>query len=252
MLDRLLISNAPLLHGSLPSRRDMLVLLAISWLSSPLEPFSIELSDKVRQRALEDLAADFGFPRSWARTFTRSVREARSAHADASARGKRLGLAAVGLVAVAAAPALVIAAAPAGLGGGAAVAAGLAALGPGGMMGGIGVVGALGGAGGAAVTSALLSGSAESVAGNAIVLQAVALASRELHCSDPSHPEAAELVSMREALSEQLDLQRKFSDEDSDALKTAAAKLRSVDRALTWMDKHGLRAAALPVPGEAG
>ena len=143
-----------------------------------------EAMEDLRVKALTRLAGDLGFPKVWAE----SAREARDVHRE-GLTWRRAALAAAGVAALMAAPALVLVAAPAGLAGGAAIVAGLAALGPGGMLGGVAIVGLVGGAGGAAAATALTSGSAAQVQRNVVHLQALAKASRWLGHAAPGHRE---------------------------------------------------------------
>jgi hypothetical protein len=141
---------------------------------------------------------------------------------------------------------LVLVAAPAGLAGSAAIVAGLAALGPGGMIGGLGIVGLLGSAGGAVTARALVSGTAAQVEETVIHLQAHALAQRDLQVAPAGYPEWFALVSMEDAIAEDLSRLRRFSDHDAPGTKELERKLRAVERALHWFEEHELRPQGLP------
>src|SRR3954468_903148 len=137
-------------------------MLLSAWTSNPIRPYEIELDDELRAKALDQLALDLGLPGVWPRVVRECDADARGAHRGGWGLG-RAAVAVGGVAAVAVAPALVLAAAPAGMAGGAAIVGGLAALGPGGMLGGVGIVSLVGGAGGAVAARALTAGSAAEV-----------------------------------------------------------------------------------------
>lgn len=244
LLDRLLLDNEMALGGK-AGRHEGLAMLVLWRMSNPVEPFVIEVPDKARRSALEELALDLGLPRRWARCVIAAEEDARSAHSDGALLKKKIALAAVGVVAIAAAPILVMAAAPAGLAGGAGIVAGLAALGPGGMMGGLGVVGALGGAGGAAVATGLTAGTAAEVESNVVFLQMLALASSELQCAPSGSPEWRMLHEMRTTVEAGHEFLAQHSDDDAPPLRALELKLRAVSAALTWFSARGLAPTSL-------
>ena len=179
-----------------------------------------------------------------------SEAEAQAAHADGTALKRKLGLATVGVITIAAAPFLVLAAAPAGLAGGAAFVAGLAALGPSGIAGGLMVVGAMGGVGGVAVTAGLVAGSPAAVEDNVVFLQTLALSSKHLHCSVTHHREWTTLQQMKTAVTDELAMLGEVCDPAAVPLKASAAKLATIERALLWFGERGLSPAALPPASE--
>ena len=189
-----------------------------------------------------------------ATTVGESERAARQSQKE-SQLFKRAALAAVGLAVIAAAPALVLAAAPAGLAGGAALVAGLAALGPGGMLGGLGIVSVLGGAGGLAAGRALIAGSAAQVEGTVIFLQAYARARRRLHddhlvVTAAGQQEWFALIESEGFAADERARLALFSDEDAAGLKELDRKLKTIDRALKWLREEGLAPAELPAGDE--
>jgi hypothetical protein len=245
-LDRLLLDNSDLLKGNAPASAVGLLLSA--WTLDPIGPFEIRISEEQRRKALERLAGDLGFPRTWATTVIDIDKSARSAHGSKLSL-PRAAMAIAGAAAIVAAPMLVLVAAPAGLAGGAAIVAGLAALGPGGMIGGLGIVGLLGGAGGAVTARALIAGTAAQVEETVIRLQALALAQRALEVAPPAYAEWFALVSMRSAIEQDLAQLRLFSDEAAPGIKELERKLRSVERALEWFEEHDLNPSGL-APGD--
>lgn len=241
--------NAKLLDGR-PSPDGTVHALLTAWMLNPIAPFEVELKREVRASALDRLANDLGVPVEWARTVTEAEQSARSAHKEARSTWTRAAMAAAGVAAVIAAPVAVIVAAPAGLAGGAALVAGLAALGPGGMIGGLGIVGLLGGAGGALTTRALIAGTAAEVEETIIQIQAFARATTRLRCALPGKPEWFVLVAMENQLSDDLARLSRFSEKDAPGLKEIQRKLRSVRRALEWLESEGLAPGGLPAGGD--
>jgi hypothetical protein len=244
ILERLLRDNCSILKGRVTPDATVGLLLS-AWTLNPISPFEIKLSDEQRRKALERLAGDLGVPAGWAGKVVNAERSARSTHGSKWSWGRTAMLVA-GAAAIVAAPALVLVAAPAGLAGGAAIVAGLAALGPGGMIGGLGIVGLLGSAGGAVTARALISGTAAQVEETVIHLQARALAQRDLQVAPDGYPEWFALVSMEDAIGEDLSRLRPFSDDDAPGIKELERKLRAVERALEWFEDHELNPDGLP------
>jgi hypothetical protein len=245
ILARLAYNNAAYLKNSLSPALAVNTLLT-AWAMNVVAPFEIRIDEDVRVKALTRLAADLGFPKVWVETISECAAEARSAHRE-GLTWQRAALAAAGVAALVAAPALVLVAAPAGLAGGAAIVAGLAALGPGGMLGGVAIVGLVGGAGGAAAATALTAGSAAQVERNVIHLQTLAKASRQLGHAAEGHPEWSALVTMEDALTDELARLRLFSDDGARSVKELEKKLASVHRALSWLEAEDLDPARLSV-----
>jgi hypothetical protein len=243
ILRRLAYDNAAYLKNRLSPGLAVNTLLT-AWTMNTVAPFEMRLDEDLRVMALTRLAGDLGFPKVWAERVSECAREARDVHRE-GLTWRRAALAAAGVAALMAAPALVLVAAPAGLAGGAAIVAGLAALGPGGMLGGVAIVGLVGGAGGAAAATALTSGSAAQVQRNVVHLQALAKASRQLGHAAPGHREWSALVTMEDAITDEHARLRLFSDDGSRSVKELEQKLESVRRALSWLQSEGLDPARL-------
>jgi hypothetical protein len=238
ILRRLPYNNASYLKNRLSPGLAVNTLLT-AWAMNTVAPFEMRLDEDLRVKALTRLASDLGFPKVWAETISECAREARDVHRE-GLTWRRAALAAAGVAALMAAPALVLVAAPAGLAGGAAIVAGLAALGPGGMLGGAAIVGLVGGAGGAAAATALTSGSAAQVQRNVVHLQALAKASRQLGHAAPGHREWSALITMEDAITDEHARLRLFSDDGSRSVKELEQKLESVRGALSWLQSEGL------------
>lgn len=237
VLQRLLRDNSEVLRGRL-TPPDILPLLLTAFEGNPIWPYQIKTDDKVRRTALANLAGDLGVPASWAETAEGAVRDAREAHRNFD--WWKAAVAAAGIAAVVAAPALVLAAAPTALAGGAAIVSGLAALGPGGMLGGLAVVGVVGGVGGTVATQALTSGDIQTVQQNVIFVQALALARKRLQLSLPGYPEWFTLVAMESQISAEHGRLRRVSDSDAPSVKDAERKLLAITTALRWMREQKL------------
>lgn len=245
ILSRLPYNNAAYLKNRL-SPGLAVNTLTTAWAMNTVAPFEMRIDEDIRAKALTRLAGDLGFPKVWAETVSECAREARDVHRE-GLTWRRAALAAAGVAALMAAPALVLVAAPAGLAGGAAIVAGLAALGPGGMLGGVAIVGLVGGAGGAAAATALTSGSAAQVERNVIHLQTLAKASHQLGHAAPGHREWSALVTMEDAITDEHARLRLFSDDGSRTVKELERKLESVRKALRWLESEGLDPARLSV-----
>lgn len=240
------VDNGEHLRGRFAPGEATAVLLAVC-MSNVITPYEIDYEGTVEDQALEDLAHDMGCPSFRARSVLRAEIEARAVH---GARGgwQKKALLAAGLAALAAAPYLVVAAAPAGLAGGAGLVAGLAALGPGGMVGGLSMIGLVGGAGGAAIAGGLTTGSAAMVEEKVIYLHALALAEQKL---DERHHRAKvwrTLVEMETTLSAEAARLERFSDKRARVVKELEEKRGSVSKALQALAAAGLAPAMLSEP----
>jgi hypothetical protein len=246
----LTIDNNEHLRGRFAPGDATKVLLAVC-MSNVIAPYEIDYEGKVESRALADLAGDMGFPRSRAQHVLSAEAEARSSH-GAKGGWQKKALLAAGLAALAAAPYLVVAAAPAGLAGGAGLVAGLAALGPGGMVGGLGMVGLVGGAGGAAIAGSLTTGSAAMVEEKVIYLHALALAEQKLKESHHRAMIWRVLVEMETTLAAEAAHLRRFSDSRARVLKELEEKRASVMKAITALTAAGLAPKMLAVAEDPG
>lgn len=220
---------------------------------NPVAPYEIEVAREERLTALKALARDLGKPEHFATILAQAEAAARASHKESRITLLRAAIAVAGVAVVAAAPALVLVAAPAGLAGGAAIVAGLAALGPGGMLGGVGIVGALGGVGGLTAGRALIAGDAAQVEETVIFLQAFARTRHELREADIAtidrdYREWYALIEMEDAAADDCERLKRFSDDDAPGVKELERKLRAIDRALRWLREEGLAPVGLPRP----
>jgi hypothetical protein len=230
---------------------ELIANLLSAFLQNPIARYEIDLSRDERVDALRKLASDLGKTKHFAEVVADAERAARASHKESKFTLKRAGLAIAGVAVVVAAPYLVLAAAPAGITGAAAIVAGLTALGPGGMLGGIGIVSLLGGAGGVTAGRALMTGTPAQVEETVIFLQALAkarqdLARADLVITDLQHSEWFALIEMEDVATDEHERLALYSDNDAAVVKELARKLRSVRRALVWMEEQGLGPKLLP------
>jgi hypothetical protein len=244
ILDRLLLDNTEAIRGRV-SRKGVPPMLLSAWAGNPIRPYEIKLDDKLRLKALANVASDLAVPTSWATNVANAMSEAQDAHDEFDWR--KTAMVVVGIAAVGVAPALVLAFAPAGLAGGAALVGGLAALGPGGMLGGLTMVGVVGGVGGTVAASALASGSSQEVQQNIIFLQALALSRSRLQLSISGYLEWFVLVEMESRLSAERARLGRVSDTGAVTLKELDEKLKHVGKAIAWMRDRQIGPAELTV-----
>ena len=240
--------NSEHLRGRFAPGDATAVLLAVC-MSNVITPYEIDYEGAIEDQALEDLSDDMGFPSVRARSVLRAENAARAVHGTKGG-WQRKALLAAGLAALAAAPYLVVAAAPAGLAGGAGLVAGLAALGPGGMVGGLSMVGLVGGAGGAAIAGGLTTGSAAMVEEKVIYLHALALAEQQL---DEQHHRVKvwnTLVEMETTLSAEAARLERFSDKRARVVKELEEKRTSVNKAIDALTAAGLAPVMVQVPDD--
>jgi hypothetical protein len=258
-------SLAPFIKNKLAAN-DYATLLTVLVTTNPIAPFDIGISEDVRQNARKRTAVDFGMPGAHVDTARTIYKQARESYVTTTERASRTlrhpvagpVMIGVGLVAVIAAPALIFAAAPAGLAGAAAVTSGLAALGPGGMMGGLAVVGTVGALGGAtasagamaAIGRAVAAGSPADVRQWCIELMTRAAIDKELKITtQPGVQEREALENASATLNAAITRLNTVSDSDGPTLKLEKLKADYVRKAVRWVDKRGVgsTAAALDV-----
>jgi hypothetical protein len=237
--------NAAWLRTKTVSDDELVSFLLSALVGNPVTPFEMDIPREARVAALEQLARDLGKPKRFATTIAESEQHARRAHKESRITLKRAALAVAGVAVVMAAPALVLAVAPAGLAGGAAIVGGLAALGPGGMLGGVGIVSALGGAGGLTAGRALMAGTAAQVEETVVFLQAFARSRNQLQQGNlavtaAGHAEWYALIEMEDVAADDYKRLSELSDKDAPSVRELQKKLRAIDRALDWLRVNGL------------
>lgn len=214
-----------------------------------LRPFEIDVSKKVRQQAMRDLAAESGLGSPFGDLVLEATTTAQNVlNPGRGAAWWKLGAIGVGAAAlVVATGGLALAAAP-GVVGAAAVTSALAAFGPGGMIGGLVTAGSLiaAGGGGIAVGSSSLAAGLASPDTSAEALESIV--TRQLTAvvlrqeagleQDPAVWRAlAETERQVRREHERLD---EFSDPSAPSLKELQRKILAIERALEYMRKHGL------------
>lgn len=238
ILERLDHNNAAVLRGRFDVTHGLATLLTVA-MENAVAPYEVAYTDKDETGPLKALAHDLGFPSKTAQIVIDAEADARKL-LSADKAWQRKALFAAGALALASAPWMVLAMAPAGVVGGAGIVAGLAALGPGGMLGGLGVVGIVGGAGGAAIAGALVTGSAAAVEERAVFLLALALAEKRSEASAGRAAIWKMLVEMESTLSGELARLARFSDPKAPGVKDLNDKRTPVRKALEALEKEGL------------
>lgn len=224
------------------SKEDAIIPLTVISSQNVILPFEIEVPSEIKQKAIEDLAAEMGLGGVYGAELSSATKEAREALAGAKNinwfKWGALGAGAVALVV--ATGGLALAAAP-GLVGAAAITSALAAFGPGGMIGGLLTAGTLVSAGGGGIAFGLASTETSAATLEGVVarqLTAEILRQRQGLPSDVSvwrNFVATEMELRREY--ERLD---EFSDSSAPSIKELKLKLQAVERAIGHLKKLGL------------
>lgn len=233
------------------SKEDAVIPLTVVSSENVILPFQIEVPYDVKQKAIEDLAAEMGLGGVFGADLNAAAKEARETLAGATninwIKWGALGAGAVALVI--ATGGLALAAAP-GVFGAAAITSALAAFGPGGMIGGLLTAGTLVSAGGGGIAFGLASPTTTAATLEGVVarqLTAEILRKRQGLPSDPSI--------WRSLIVTEIELRREyerfdeFSDESSPSIKDLKLKIQAVERALAHLKKLGLDPGRGPESG---
>ena len=206
-----------------------------------IRPFEITVPKAIRIKAMEDLTAEMWLGGQIGADVFAAAEDARKALASAGGtnwfKWVALGIGVAALVAATGGLALV--AAP-GAVGAAAITSALAAFGPGGMIGGLLTAGTLVTAGGGGIAFGLASPGTTAETVEAVLgarLAAAMLRQRQGLEQDPTWSSLTEVAI--EVRREQARLQA-ISDESAPSLRELQRKLVAIDRALTYLIKHGL------------
>jgi hypothetical protein len=206
VLARLAFDNSAFLEGRLAPGVATQRLVAASMIN-PIRPYEIKISDAVRERALERLAQDLGFPASFGRCALSAEREAREAQEE-DIDPLHAGIALLGILVVVAPPA-----SPAGA---------------------------------ATTAKALTAGTHAAMLENVVHLHALAIAKAELDIEEDEGAEWLTLSRMEAELAREVATLARLSDRKSPALLEVKKKLDSVRRALKAMRDVGLGPKELP------
>lgn len=219
------------------SREESIIPLISMSSINPFAPFEIAFPAAVTKRAFEDLALSIGQSGVVGEAVHSALGEARKLLNGRSDNRLLWGAAAVAILA--AGPVAWAVAAPAGLAGGAAIVGGLAAFGPGGMAGGIATIGALTSLGTGAATQALREAPVEAVEESVAQLLARAIARTKLKL-DVVPDVWQVLCEMESELSATLAHLVPYSDPKSASISDLREKLSAIDKALSYLIRHGL------------
>lgn len=229
-------------HLSHLSREDAVVPLLSIGAANVISPFEIKVHKDARRKAMEDLTAEMGLGGQMGADVFAAADEARRALAgDGGTNWLKWVAIGVGVAAlIAATGGLALVAAP-GVAGAAAITSALAAFGPGGMIGGLLTAGTLVTAGGGGIAYGLASPGTTAETVEAVVsaqLAATILRQRQGLEQDPSTWPS--LIETGIAVRRELARLEACSDESAPSLKELQRKLVTIDRALSYLAKHGL------------
>jgi hypothetical protein len=222
------------------SKEDAIVPLLSVAAANVIRPFEISVGMDTRRQAMEDLTAEMWLGGQIGADVLAAAEEARKALADGTnwIKWVALGIGAAALIA--ATGGLALAVAP-GAFGAAAITSALAAFGPGGMIGGLLTAGTLVTAGGGGIAFGLASPATTAETVEAVVgarLAAALLRQRQGLEQDPETWSG--LIETGIAVRREYARLQAVSDESAPSLKELQRKLVAVDRALTYLSKHGL------------
>lgn len=224
------------------SKHDAVVPLLSVAAANVIRPFEIAVPMGARRNAMEDLTAEMWLGGAIGADVFAAADEARKALAGAGGtnwvKWVALGVGVAALIAATGGLALV--AAP-GVAGAAAITSALAAFGPGGMIGGLLTAGTLVTAGGGGIAFGLASPGTTAETVEAVVgaqLAAAILRQRQGLDQDPNT--WSSLIETGIAVRREHSRLEAFSDESAPTLKELQRKLVAIDRALTYLAKHGL------------
>lgn len=223
------------------SKEDALVPLVSIAAANVLRPFEIEVPKVKRERALRELTLEMGLGSQLGVDVFRAADRTRDVLKGGTNWVKWVALGLGAAAVVAATGGLALAAAP-GVAGAAAVTSALAAFGPGGMIGGLLTAGTLVSAGGGGIAIGLASPSTTAATLEAVVgTQLTGAILRDLQGFDQDPTTWNALVETGIELRREGARLEALSDESSPSLKELHLKLEMVDRALSYLDEHGLR-----------
>lgn len=225
-----------------PLHKDEALIPLISLATESLiSPYEIDVDESLRLDAFKELTVEMGLGAQIAHDVFGAIEEARKALAKNRGNLLKWGALGVGTVAILATGGLALAAMPAGLAGAAAVTSGLAAFGPGGLIGGLMTAGTLVSvsSGGLAVGLASSGASAQTVE-EVLATGLTAAALRKKQGRDPDPRIWLFFVETEEEVRRNLSLLSAFSDPSSGSIQELKRKLKSVQRALEFMQSEGI------------
>lgn len=207
-----------------------------------LQPFEIEVSEKIKREALEDFTSETYLGSPLGMEIYQALHEAEQIVSVApKTNWRRWGAFGVGAAALTVATGgLALAAAP-GVVGAAAITSALASFGPGGMIGGIVTAGTLATVGGGSFTVGALSSVNSSEEVEAMVVHRLSLALLwEANGVDRVQEIWDELANAERTLTRDYTRLKNVSDSSSPILKDCEQQLHTVTRALKYLGDHGM------------
>jgi hypothetical protein len=230
----------------LPSRHlskdEAVVVMIVLATENIIRPFEISVAKDLRQRAMEDLAAEMGLTSRYGSDVFAAAKEAQDVlTASRNVNWLKWGALGAGAAAIVVATGGLALAAGAGLAGAAALTSALAAFGPGGMIGGLLTAGSLVSAGGGGIAFGLASSSTAAETVESVVQ--TRLAATILRKRQGLEPDRGvwDLLSQTEiAVRREHERLDEFSDETSSALKEIKRKIITIERAMEYLSDNGM------------
>ena len=222
--------------------KDEAVVPLISLVSANIVlPFEINVPVEVRRQALEALTLEMGLGRQFgADVFTADDLARKELKAGGTNWLKWIALGVGAAAVIIATGGLALVAAP-GVAGAAAITSALAAFGPGGMIGGLFTAGTLVSAGGGGIAIGLASPNTTAATVEAVVTaQLTAAILRERQGLDQDPATWATFTETSIEVGRELARLQPISDDSSPTVKDLQRKLSALDRAIAYLDEHGL------------
>ncbi len=223
------------------SKEEAIVPLTVLATENVIQPFEIDVPEKVRIEAIEDLTKEMGLGRQMGRDVHEAAEEARRVLTGSGTAWFKWASIGVGALALTVATGgLALAAAP-GLAGAAAITSALAAFGPGGMIGGLLTAGSLATVGGGGLMAGLANPTTTAETVEAVVsTQLAAAILRKRQGLEEAATTWNNLVETENELRREIARLGPLSDESAPALKRLKRKLDTINRALNYLSDKGL------------
>lgn len=211
------------------------------WSENVLRPFEITVPDKIRRKALEDLAAESGVTSAFGSDVVDAAGKAEDALSKRNVNWVKLTALGAGAAALIVVSGGIAAAAGTTLVGAAAVTSGLAAFGPGGMIGGLITAGSLVTAGGTGITYGLVGTGTSAETVESVItrlLTSAILRQQQGLEQDPSVWRT--LVDTEREIRREHERLDEFSDPAAASIKELQRKIRAIERAIEYLTEHHL------------
>ncbi|WP_291339875.1 alpha/beta hydrolase [Corynebacterium sp.] len=234
------------------SREEAVTLLVTLAEQNLLAPFEINVDEKIRKLAMEDLTEGMGLGSSFGTDVFEALDEAADVlRTDRGRSWVKWGLVGVGAIALTVATGGLALTATPGLAGAAAITSALAGFGPGGMIGGLLTAGTLVSAGTTGIAVGVLSPATSAESVESLVKSQLALVIlRARHHLEADDSIWLSLTDTERVLRRERARLAEFSDPRADIIVELDRKLRAVDAALAYMSRNNLSPVPTPDAGE--